>query len=429
MLRKILITLAIVLPLAYGGAKLYVTHFINDTAEEVIAEIAPVAAVKYESTTSSLIGGMVGLTGVTVQPRNSNNYYSIGAIKLRSDNIFAFIGMNVERGKVPKMFDVEVDKLSIPLSGTMLEKDHGDLGLMGDLYTRFGILACGRRTGFSESDLAQMGIEQITTNMNMKFVGEPAQNDVRMIMRVDTPGINVASADIRLVAPGGRLRPRGVMRAAPLLKSLVFRFRDQGWHKRRDKFCMAQAGMTHATYINAHVAAVKGVLARMGYSVSDDLIAAYRSFLKDDGSMTLSISPQSPIDLSTLGLYSTQEAIEYLAPTLVVNGRTVKRLNVARMTPETTPGTITNVAAVPAASSGRYKAIPFDALGRYIGRQVRLTTDSDHIFAGKLIRVGDRTATVDVTRFGRNDKELVLLSRVAKTELLTPIRRAKFGAH
>lgn len=423
MLRKILIGVAIALPLVYGGAKLYVAHSIGDAADKITAMLAPVADIKYQGTTSSLFGGMVGLTGVTVHSLRDDNFYRIGAIKIRSDSIFALMGLDIVRGRVPKTFDVELDDLSMPLSGELLDKAHGDLGLMGDLHTPFGVLGCGDRSGFSESDLAQMGIDQITTGMNMAVRREPAQNAIRMTLHVDTPGVNAVDAAVSLVAPAGVLSARSVTRHAPLLKSLTFAFRDQGWHARVAKFCTAQTGMTRTAYLAAHVAAVKAALARMGFRVGNDLFAAYRRFLGVGGSMQLAIAPQSPVDLSTLDLYTVQEAIDYLAPTLQVNGRMVKRLQVARIKTRSAPSTMADVAAA-ATSHGSYREIPFDSLRRYVGRRVRLTTYSDHVFAGRLLSMGERTATVDVNDYGESDRELVLLSQVAKTELLIPAGRS-----
>lgn len=425
MLRKILIALVIAIPVAYGGAKLYVAHTISSDADKIIAQIAPLADIKYQGTTSSLFGGMVGLTGVTVQPRRGDSFYRVGAVKIKSDNIFPLLGMNIERGKVPKMFDVELDKLTMPLSGQMLEKAHGDLGLLGDLHTPLGVLGCGKRTSFSEADLADMGIDQITTNLNMEVLREPLQNDIRVMVRVDDPGINRADVDLRFVAPEGMLVPQRLMRTVPLLKSLTVKFQDQGWHNRVATFCTHATHMTRTAYLDAHMAAVRAALANMGFRVSNDLVIAYRGFLKNGGNVKLSITPQSPIDLTNLGLYSVQEAIDYLAPTLWVNGRMVKQLNVAETKPRHARGTLTGITAVPAAATaGRYLEIPYNSLRRYIGRQVRLTTDTDHVFAGKLLSISGRVATLNVSIFGRTQQEIVLLTHVAKTELMVPARKA-----
>ena len=168
-------------------------------------------------------------------------------------------------------------------------------------------------------------------------------------------------------------------------------------------------------------------MARHGIGVGKDLVNAYRDFLKPGGSLQLSITPQDPIDMQALHVYSLQEAIDYLAPTLRVNGKLVRQLDVARIKPLTAPATET----VMEASAGHetavtYRKISVNDLDRYIGKRVRLTTDNDYVFDGKLLSVGDRIATIAETNFGRTDKEIVLLSHVARTEL--EISSGKSGA-
>lgn len=424
MQRKLMLAGAIMAALvaAYGGFKLYVAHSINNAAHEMIAMASPLMDVKYSGTTSSLFGGMVGLTGVTVQSVKDDSYYRIGAVKLKSDSIFTLMGMNIRRGKIPKMFELEIDDLTMPLSGELLEKGHGDLGLAGDLHTPFGVMACGNRTSFSDSDLSHMGITGITTNMVIKVLREPEKNDIRLMLHVNTAGLNAVRLDIGIAAKNGVITPRTAARTPTRIESLDFRFRDQGWHKRVAAFCAKQTHMTRPAYLKAHVAAVKVALAREGIGVGKDLVSAYRDFLNPGGSLKVSITPEEPIDMKALRLYSLQEAIDYLAPTLRVNGKIVRELELAKIKPLAAPATET----VMEATAGRktavaYRRIPLDSLDRYIGKRVRLTTDSDYIFTGKLLNVGERIATIAETNFGRTDNEIILLSHVAKTELqVTP---------
>lgn len=426
MQRKLMLLAAVVavLAAAYGGFKVYVAHSINNAAHKMIAMVSPMAAVKYDGTTSSLFGGMVGLTGVTVQSARDDSYYRIGAVKLKSDNIFTLMGMNIQRGKIPKMFEVEIDNLTMPLSGELLDKGHGDLGITGDFHTPLGVMACGNRTSFSDTDLSRMGITQITTNISMEVLREPDKNDIRVMTHMNTPGINAVDLDLGVAAKNGIITPRTAMLKPTRFTSFELRFRDEGWHKRVTTFCTRQTHMTRAAYIDARVAAVKTALARQGIGVGTDLLNAYRAFLKPGGRMRISVMPQDPIDLQTLHLYSVPEAIDYLAPTLRVNGRTIKELSVTRIKPTAAPTTET----VMQASAGHetavaYRKISLDNLGHYIGRQVRLTTDQDYIFAGRLVSVGDRIATIAETNYGRTDDEIVLLSHVAKTELeITPAK-------
>lgn len=432
MQRKLMLVLGIVavLGVLYGGFKLYVAHSINNAAHKMIAMAAPVMNVKYNGTTSSLFSGMVGLTGVTVQSVKNDNYYRIGAVKLKSDSIFTLMGMNIQRGKLPKMFEMDIDKLTMPLSGGFLDKGHGDLGLAGDLHTPLGVTACGNRTHFTGTDLSKMGITQITTNMHIEVLREPEKNDIRFMLHVNTPGLNAVGLNVGIAAKNGIITPRTAMGKPTRIKSFELRFRDQGWHERVAAFCAQQTHMTRAAYINAHVAAVKLALARQGIGVGNNLIRAYHDFLKPGGSMQISITPDEPIDMHALRIYSLQEAIDYLAPTLRVNGKTIRELEVSRIKPLPAPASET----VMEASNGHrtavaYRKISLDNLGHYIGKRVRLTTDSDYVFTGKLLSVGDRIATIAETNFGRADDEIVLLSHVAKTELQVAARKQATETH
>jgi len=143
------------------------------------------------------------------------------------------------------------------------------------------------------------------------------------------------------------------------------------------------------------------------------------------------MAPQDHIDLRTLRLYSIQNAMYYLAPTLTVNGKQVAKLDLASIEPEGTPAPKESVAAIQ--SNGKqyqynYRTIPLNTLDRHVGEHVRLTTDSQHVVAGKLESVGGRIATVNVKGYYESNKEIVLLTRVAKTEVATSLKRTKSGA-
>lgn len=187
--------------------------------------------------------------------------------------------------------------------------------------------------------------------------------------------------------------------------------------------------MTRKAWLAAHINAVKSALALRGIAVGNSLLGAYRSFLRDDGSLTLRLAPQDQIDLHTLHLYSIQNAMTYLAPALTVNGKRIKKLDLASITPNAAPVPRENVAAIPGDNvQYSYRTIPLNMLRLHVGERVRLTTDSRHVFAGKLDSVGGRIATVDVNSYYDSDKEIVLLTRVAKTEVATSLKQAKSGA-
>lgn len=429
MWRKIFIRLMVAIALAYGGAKLYAAHSISKTAGKMIAMLAPVAEIKYQGTTSS-IDGMVGITGVTVHVLKNDDSYQIGAVKLKSDNLLTLLEMNskLEKGEVPKTFGIELRKMKVPMTAQVFNKSHGNIGLLGFADMPVGSLPCGGQSGFSPSDLEQMGIDQITTNVNIEVRREPDKNDIRIISKVNTPGINAADIDLRFAAANGALTSR-TMKSLASLNAVSLEFRDQGWHKRVQAFCAKRTGMTRKAWLAAHIKAVKSALARRGIGVGNSLLGAYRSFLKDDGTLTLTLAPQDQVDFKTLHLYSIQDAMYYLAPTLMVNGKRVKNLDLASITPTTTPTPKESVAVSPGkVDQYNYRTIPLNTLRRHVGERVRLTTDSEHVFAGKLDSVGERIATVAVKTYGKSDQEIVLLTSVTKTEVASSRKWAESGS-
>ena len=433
MQRKLMLVAVVVAVLvaAYGGFKLYVAHSISKSANKMIVLLAPVAEIRYQGTTSSLFGGMVGLTGVTIQALKTDDFYTIGAIKLRSDNVFTLLGIGnrLEEGKVPRTFGIEFQKVSLPVSGTLLDRSHGNLGLLGDMGLPVGSLPCGSRSGLSASDLEQMGIDQLNTSMDIEIQRQPRHNDVRIVFGVDTPGINSASVDMHFAIANGNLSPR-VIKNVPKLEALSLKYTDQGWHKRVQAFCAKQTGMTRQAWLAAHISAVKAALASKGVGVGRSLLDAYRRFLKDGGTLTLTLAPQNPIDPDTLRLYSIQDAMYYLAPALEVNGKPVNNLDIANIKPEATPAAEKNAATTPGGDDKyNYTTIPLGTLRRYIGKQIRLTTDSQHVFAGKLDSVSGRIATIDVRNYGETDEEIVLLTRVVKAEAAISLKHAEPAVH
>jgi|GEM_PF-6919202 len=424
MLIKILVGLVLAAGLAYGGLKFYVAHQITNVADRMKAMLAPVATVKYHGTTSSL-GGTVGVTGVTVNVRKTGDFFRIGAVKLKTDSLFTLMDMDdaMRKGDVPKTFGVEIDHMTIPVTARMLDQSHGNLGLLGSLHLPVGALHCGRRSGFSASDLDDMGIEHLTASVSSEIRREPAHNDIRFLTNAKVKGINSFHLDFSIAARHGSLKRLATTHKVRIA-GLSLEYRDEGWHQRMLKFCTDRAGLSRKAWIAAHVAAVKTALARAGIGVGPDLLAAYGRFLKTGGRLTLAIKPQSPVDISALRLYSLSNAIAYLAPTLRVNGKLVKQLDVRRIKPVAAPATRNSaVAALPGqARQGRFRNIRIDTLGRHVGERVRLSTSTSRVFTGKLAAMRERVALVDVKSFGKTERELVLLSKITKAEVAVPGR-------
>ncbi|MGD8828745.1 MAG: hypothetical protein PVG21_08585 [Gammaproteobacteria bacterium] len=421
MLRKILIGLVAGVALAYGSVKFYLAHSIGKVADQMIAMASPVAEIRYRGTTSSL-AGMVGLTGIVIRPRKDGDVYRIGALKLKTDSLFTLSSMDerLKKGEIPKMFGLEIENVAMPISDQVLDKAYGDLGLWGDVRLPFGSLACGARSGFSRADLEQMGIRDMSASMGMEIQREPAKNDILVKIHVAATGINTGNVQVSLAAPGGMLNPRTAMAKVPPLKSASLHFSDDGWHKRVEAFCAGESGKSAEEYLAAHAAAVKAALAGMGIGVSDELVAAYREFLKDGSSMTLSIEPGSPVRLDTLRFYKPRDALAYLSPTLQVNGRRIKSVDIeALKRPDSA-----DVQAAPAAvaqdrDQRAFRQVPVDGLGGHVGDQVRLTTDGSRVFSGTLTNLEGRIARVRVRTYDGAHEEIVLLPHVRKAEVLS----------
>ncbi len=430
MWRKILIGLVIAIPVAYGGIKLYAAHSIKKAADMVITWVAPIAEIRYQGTTSSL-SGMAGITGVSVHTLKYNNFFRVGAIKLKSDNLFTLmnIASDLQEGEIPKTFGIDFEKVTIPITSEFIENSHGDLGLVHFLGYSDAWKHCGNRTGFSAADLKQMGITQALVDLDVEVQREPRHNEIGIKIKANTEGINSTSVDMRFAASNGAFRLRH-MRSIPKLEAATMTFSDLSWHRRVQAFCLKRSGMTKKAWLTAHVSDMKKELARHGIGVGDNVLNAYRNFLKDSGTITLTISPQSPIEPSTLRLYSIQDAMYYLSPALSVNGKPVDNLDITSIKPvgqesENQPAS-TEVAVK---DNYNYKVIPAGTLGRYIGKRVRLTTDSHNVFVGKLDAVSGRIATVDVKNYDETDEEIVLLTRVVKTEVATSLKHTKPAAH
>jgi len=430
MWRKILIGLVIAIPVAYGGIKLYAAHSIKKAADMVITWVAPIAEIRYQGTTSSL-SGMAGITGVSVHTLKYNNFFRVGAIKLKSDNLFTLmnIASDLQEGEIPKTFGIDFEKVTIPITSEFIENSHGDLGLVHFLGYSDAWKHCGNRTGFSAADLKQMGITQALVDLDVEVQREPRHNEIGIKIKANTEGINSTSVDMRFAASNGAFRLRH-MRSIPKLEAATMTFSDLSWHRRVQAFCLKRSGMTKKAWLTAHVSDMKKELARHGIGVGDNVLNAYRNFLKDSGTITLTISPQSPIEPSTLRLYSIQDAMYYLSPALSVNGKPVDNLDITSIKPvgqesENQPAS-TEVAVK---DNYNYKVIPAGTLGRYIGKRVRLTTDSHNVFVGKLDAVSGRIATVDVKNYDETDEEIVLLTRVVKTEVATSLKHTKPAVH
>lgn len=389
---KLAVILALLAALVYGGLRGYVWYQVKTSVDEATQQMAPFAEVSYKSIyTSPELTGTVGVDGIVIKPKMFSDEIKIQSVRVAFPDIFALLraGGDVQKRELPEQMKLSISGLAVDLNGQLLaavnemqkQAQTTEGPQSGFPLENMDALGCGDIKAIGIDALTRMGYQTLDLDTELAYQYERLRDDLRLSLVVRSKGMYTLDMKAQLkMDPNKLVRSRGTL---PTINSVKVDYIDAGYAVLRNRFCAAQLESTEEMFIGRHLEALSRAV---GATFPLDTVEAYKKFLAGGSRLSVTIAPPPGTDLTTLGSYQTQDAIELLGMGVAIDTHEVdfKRFEWGKSytlpTEATADGGKKGAApALPMATvqmPAVFRATPPARLGRYVGSQVKIETRS-----------------------------------------------------
>ncbi|NOX91211.1 MAG: hypothetical protein GXP18_01815 [Gammaproteobacteria bacterium] len=422
--------LLLILPvLGYGSIKAYIWYDVKSNVDDVIASVAPFVDITYDSIFSSLLDGVVGITGIVIRPKMTRDEFTIEEMNLSAPDIFDIfmLGSRFENGEFPEYIGFEMKSMNIDVDSEIfvmladMQAQAAEPQTLEDplLIERMDALGCGDIEKFGTNEFSEMGYNPLNLDIAVDMEFEKALRQIKVGMRIKDRDLYSVNVTVQTGFDLNQLKSTGLQPVEPEISKMKIEYTDTGYYKLRNKYCAQQNGGSIEQYVNANIAQLT---AELGAVFPEKMVGAYRRFMTNGGRFTVSLNPAEATMLSGLEFYKTADILDILGMEVIINGdnvdlgqinwdvgaeKTTARKNdipnvirehrssptVTRVSPPVKPRS---------AKAGKYRKVRKSQLSRYIGKNIQVETSIGKRRQGQLESVDDERIRI-LMKFGNGE--------------------------
>jgi hypothetical protein len=332
--RNLLGITLLIAGVAYVAAKGLVYYKFKNSVDTASAQMRIFATLQYEGISSSLLDSSVTLENVSILPSGFEDGIKIDSITLRTQDIsYLLKGFDSRRGEFPKRLGISMKGLKIDLYGSMVDQLERVSNQLRNMMKGLVPSTCGNKLYLGPAEYREMGYDILNSDLDFsyKFTDQGIEMTYNWVTR------EVAAA-IMVMKMTGPTRPTAmaVMNNPPQLTEISFAYQDLDYTKRSNEYCAKQGKREVAQYIEAEVNKPDTAYAlQWGFVPGPGLKQAYKDFLTNPGSVSLTIRPPTGFNQNTIGLYKPEELPGLLNMELAVNEQPVTDLSFSFKAPDT----------------------------------------------------------------------------------------------
>jgi hypothetical protein len=403
----------------YGGFKGYVYYQVSSELDRMISMVRPFADISYGGISSTL-DGSIAIEGIRVQPQGAPEELAIDVVSVKGDGALFLLKAvsGMKQGDPPEKLAIRVLGFSMPLTGDLAFSYSGmfkGVGEQGEGSVR-PLKDCALGSWAYPEELRTLGLEAMVVDTDMSYEYRKSDGYLHVTMESSVQDIETTTINVELsgMPQAGAM----MMGAMPTVKDFTIGYElDPAFAARSLERCADVRGLPMPVFIdslfegeNPPVAQILGIVP--GPGIRD----ALKKYLMKPGEISISVRPPADLDLSSLMLYKPQDVALLLNTKLLVNGERVDDITfevAAAVVNEMEEGGFLSKlpgmeeAAAKAAKKKesqkkakpkiqlRYQSTPVNALAKYVGRDVRIHTNTtDVVREGELTSVKGEEVTV-----------------------------------
>jgi len=427
-LKKILI-FVILIPLLVIGAIMGIMRYkLQETMDKVATQVSPFGVLKYGGLSTSLTGRLT-VKDISFEVRGMDDVIRIKSLSYLPPNLMFLFQDNdsIKQGRLPESMRLEIIGLNMDLYGDLTDQIQDTVNLMNDNLKGVNPL-CGGKVFLGPRVYRQMGYEEVTIDTDLHYSFDKLARKASITFNEAIHDMN--SSYIRLELTGFAsdrlsqiLSPEGM----PRLANITFEYTDKSLYQRIVQTCAEKSKLPIEEYIEAEINQTPEYFAYIwgGIIPGAGLRKAYRTFLQDPQTISLSIDIPEDITAESLSLFQPEDIPGVLNMRLSVNGQPIEDLSFSyfqgkidalstkvekSLAEKDAPQPKTK--ATPALKPAKYYRVAAKKLPKYIGKKVEITTTAGQIREGKLVRITGNTLHLERRLSGGIYNMTVSFSRV-----------------
>ncbi|MEJ2142687.1 MAG: hypothetical protein P8Y24_10120 [Gammaproteobacteria bacterium] len=324
--RNILGIFLLVLLVGYAGIKGLIYYKVKSGVDTASNKMRIFATLRYEGISSSLLDRSVTLENVSFLLNGLEDGFNIDTITLQTDDIgYLLKGFDFRRGDLPERFNISIKGSKVDLYGSMIDKVDQSLNELNSMSKGLVTSACGNKLFLRPADFRQMGYDILNSDIEFgyKFTGQ----GIQLTYDVTTRDFGSASMLIKMTGP---TRPSAMAFKSnpPQLTEISITYQDLSYVHRSNEYCAKEGNRDITKYIEAEVNKPdKAYAYQWGFIPGPGLKQAYKEFLTNPGTISLTMHPPADFTPGSLGLYKPETIPTLLNMKLSVNEKPVSDLS------------------------------------------------------------------------------------------------------
>ncbi|MBW4934982.1 hypothetical protein [Marinobacter sp. F4206] len=297
-MKRLLIVLVVAVAGLSGFAYYKITSSVTDGLELAKMQVAPFAAMEYGSVSTNFSGDIT-VNDLRFTSRATSEVIAVDKVALGTGSPWALLTLkdHLQSGQMPDYlkFSLEGLKADMAFMSNLEQAAEGD-----NPFSQLETAGCGDRRYFNRSDLARMGYDYLTLDMDVAYRLSETGN--QLTLTIDTVSRNQMAVGLEMVVYHSgsfnemALSPQVAKTAQ--LEAASIELEDLGYLNRILDFCANELEMDTEAYRARHLEAWTAEWQAMGLKPSDSLVEVYQDYLTHPGStLTFQMEPFPALDL------------------------------------------------------------------------------------------------------------------------------------
>lgn len=297
-MKRLLIFLVVAVAGLFGFAYYKITSSVTDGLELAKIQLAPFAAMEYGSVTTNFSGD-IEVSHLRFTSRATSEVIAVDKVALGTGSPWALLTLKdrLQSGQMPDYlkFSIEGLKADAAFMSNLEQAAQGD-----SPFSQLETAGCGDRNYFNRSDLARMGYDYLTLDMDVAYQLSETGNQLTLTTEMVSRNQMAVGLEMVVYHSGSfsemALSPQVAKTAK--LEAATIEFEDLGYLNRTMDFCAKELEMDTEAYQARHLEAWAAEWQAMGLKPSESLVDVYQDYLTHPGStLTFQMEPFPALDL------------------------------------------------------------------------------------------------------------------------------------
>jgi ribosome maturation factor RimP len=321
--KKIIVNLFVFISLGLVSLYGYLYFSIKGDIDSNIEMLEPHVSITYDAFKLPL-DGTIAIEGVLI----SSNFgvgSEIDSVELKVDSILDYLDVSktIDNNEIVKKMQLKVNHAHIDLSFIM-EALKQNKSTFDRILQRVAAQGCGDIKSINYKYLPEFGYTEFDGSLNLDF----EYSDYSSVADVtfDISWHDMTSYSFKTSIPNMKTYYDFYNPENEVI-DFELGIQDLGYNERFIKFCSKESGVSLKDYVDYHIDELRKYLSSANVSFSDDIYAAYKSYLSKQSTITFKIKPNSAVSYKYIDLYKPKDWPQVLGLDILVDGKKTNDLS------------------------------------------------------------------------------------------------------